>query len=127
MTFESFRSYCLAKKGVTEDYPFKGESVWMKVMGKMFALANVEEFKMGQELVPPFHFINLKCEPEKAIELREKYPAIQPGWHQSKKHWNSLYMDGSLSDVLIKALIDHSYEIVVAGMPKKTQDELKNK
>ncbi|MBX2841792.1 MAG: MmcQ/YjbR family DNA-binding protein [Flammeovirgaceae bacterium] len=126
MIFEDFRNYCLAKNGVTEDYPFKGEAVWMKVSGKMFALANVEELKMGVEKVPPFHFINLKCDPEKAIELREKHPAIQPGWHQSKKHWNSVYMDGSLNDNLIRELIDHAYDIVVAGMSKKTQEELKN-
>jgi predicted DNA-binding protein (MmcQ/YjbR family) len=78
MDFETFRNYCLAKKGVTEDYPFKGEAVWMKVKGKMFAMANVLELKMEGELVEPFHFINLKCEPEKEAEqLRESHAAIR--------------------------------------------------
>ena len=125
MNLETFRNYCLSKKGVEENYPFKGEAVWMKVKGKMFAMANVMELKMDGEIVPPFHFINLKCEPEKALELRESHAAIQPGWHQSKKHWNSLYMDGSLPDELILSLIDHSYDIVVKTLPKKVQEELK--
>lgn len=124
MNFETFRAYCLAKKGVTEDYPFKGEAVWMKVMGKMFAMANVMELKMDGVMVEPFHFVNLKCNPEKSEALREQYGAIQPGWHQSKKHWNSLYMDGSLEDELILELIDHSYEIVVNSLPKKTKNLL---
>ena len=80
MDFESFRNYCLAKNGVTEDYPFKGEAVWMKVMGKMFAMANVTELKMDGEIVAPFHFINLKCDPEKAEQLRESFDAIQPSF-----------------------------------------------
>jgi len=124
MTFEDFSEYCLAKPGVTVDYPFDGTSAWMKVAGKMFALANVSEMKMGKEMVPPFHFMNLKCDPDKAQELRSLHPSIQPGWHQNKTHWNSLYMDGSLSDKLVLDLIDHSYELVRNSLPKKLKENL---
>lgn len=126
MTFESFREYCLSKPGTTEDYPFDGSSVWIKVAGKLFALANAIEMKMGKEEVPPFHFINLKCDPERAIELREEHEAIQPGWHMSKKHWNSIYPKQGIKDSFIKELIDHSYEVVVAGLPKNVREELQN-
>lgn len=126
MNFEEFRTYCLAKPGVTETYPFKGECAWMKVAGKMFALSNGIEFKMGKEMVPPFHFMNLKCEPERAQELRASYPSIRAGWHQNKEHWNSVYPDGSLSDKFIEELIDHSYELVVESLPKNKQQELLN-
>lgn len=124
MTLAEFRSYCTSKKGVEETFPFEGNSVWMKVMGKMFALTMLQDFKYQGEMAPAFHFINLKCDPEKAIELRETHSAIQPGWHQSKKHWNSVFMDGSLSDTLIKNLIDDSYELVVSSLTKKLQAEL---
>ena len=125
MHIEQFISYCLEKPGVEDTYPFKGEMVWMKVKGKMFAMTNVVEVKMEGERVSPFHFINLKCDPERAEELREAHAAIRPGWHQNKTHWNSLYMDGSLSDKLILELVDHSYAIVAASLPKKVQAELK--
>ena len=124
MNLEEFRQYCLAKPGVTESYPFKGESVWMKVMGKMFALTNVMDMKIEGEMVAPFHLMNLKCDPERAIELREQHPAIGPGWHQSKVHWNSLYMDGSLPDDLVHELIDHSYELVAGSLTGKAKKEL---
>ena len=124
MIFDEFQMYCLSKPGVTEDYPFKGEAVWLKVMGKMFAMANVRELKMFDSMVPPFHFINLKCEPNYSLELRAEYAAIIPAWHQSKTHWNSLIMDGSLKDKLVKSLIDHSYERVVSALTKKQKEEL---
>lgn len=124
MNIEQFRDYCLAKPGVTENYPFKGEAVWMKVLGKMFAMANVTELKMDGEMVAPFHFMNLKCDPERAEELRASHPAIRPGWHQSKVHWNSLYMDGTLDDRLILELIDHSYDIVAQSLTGKQKAEL---
>ena len=124
MNLEEFKQYCLVKKGVEETYPFNGEAVWMKVMGKMFAMTFVQDFKFNGEMAPPFLFVNLKCEPEKALELREQYSAVQPGWHQSKKHWNSVFIDGTLSDSMIRELIDHSYDIVVAGLPKKLKEEL---
>lgn len=124
MNIEKFRDYCLSKPGVTENYPFKGEAVWLKVLGKMFAMANVTELKMDGEMVPPFHFINLKCEPERAIELREQHSGIRPGWHTSKVHWNSLYINEGLSDELIIELIDHSYDIVVQKLTAKERKEL---
>lgn len=127
MTIDYFFTYCLSKPGVTEDYPFEGTSVWLKVAGKLFALANIAEMKMRSKEVPPFHFINLKCEPEKAIELREEHDEIEPGWHMNKKHWNTLYMNGDLKDSLIKELIDHSYNTVVESLPKKLREELANK
>lgn len=126
MTFEDFRNYCLNKPGVTEDYPFEGETAWMKVMGKLFAISNIVEMKRGKELVPPFHFINMKCDPDRAIDLRERFVEIEPGWHQNKKHWNSVYMNQGLPESLVYELIDHSYELVVASLTKKIQEDLKN-
>ena len=98
----------------------------MMVMGKMFAMTNVRALKMEGELVPPFYFINLKCDPDKAVKLREEYPAIQAAWHQNKKHWNTLYMDDNLSDDLIKTLAKHSYDLVVASLPKKSREMLQS-
>lgn len=126
MTLDIFRDYCLAKPGTTEDYPFDGSCAWLKVGGKVFALVNVVERKMGKEIVPPFHFANLKCDPEKAIQLREEYENIQPGWHMNKKHWNSIYFDTNIKDSLIKELIDESYDLVVAELPKKELEQLQN-
>ncbi len=124
MTLEEFKNHCLSKKGVEETYPFKGEAVWMKVMGKMFALSFVEDFKMDGQMMSPFSFINLKCNPEYALQLREKHGAIRPGWHQNKTNWNSVWMDGSLADDFVKELIDHSYEEVCKGLTKKAKAEL---
>jgi len=84
-------------------------------MNKMFALTDVDLFT----------FINLKCDPERAIELREKYDSIKPGYHMNKALWNSVYMDGTISDILTKELIDHSYELIVESLPKKLKEELK--
>lgn len=115
MNIEEYREYCMAKPGVTEDFPFDEQVLVFKVMGKMFALADVDFFVS----------INLKCDPERAIELRETYDAVQPGYHMNKKHWNTVEMDGSIGDKLIKEWIDHSYELVVKGLPKKDQQVLK--
>ena len=108
MNIESFRTYCLNKKGVTEEFPFDEETLVLKVMGKMFALANVNDFTS----------INLKCDPENAIELREKYAAVQPGYHMSKKHWNTLLIDGSIPDKLLRLWIDESYQLAASGLTK---------
>lgn len=115
MNVEQFRSYCLAKRGVTEEFPFGEETLVYKVMGKVFALADVNLFES----------INLKCDPEQAVELREQYPAVIPGYHMNKKHWNTVLMDGSLPDKLVKGWIDHSYTLVVAGLPGKVKGELR--
>lgn len=115
MNIEELREYCLSKKGVTESFPFDETTLVFKVMGKMFALTDTEdEFS-----------INLKCDPEKAIELREKYPAVQPGYHMNKKHWNTIYIDGSLSDDILKTLIEDSYNLVVNTIHGKLKDQLK--
>jgi predicted DNA-binding protein (MmcQ/YjbR family) len=115
LNVEQFRSYCLAKRGVTEEFPFGEETLVYKVMGKMFALADVTLFES----------INLKCDPELAAELREQYPAVQPGYHMNKKHWNTVLMDGSLPDKLVKNWIDNSYNLVVASLPVRVKAELK--
>lgn len=124
MTLDSFLDYCMAKPGVTQEYPFNGDCAWLKVAGKMFALVNVSEMKMGIEEVPSFYFANLKCDPEKAIELREEFEAIEPGWHMSKKHWNTIYFDRGIKDSMIRELIDHAYELVYNKLPEKVKKEL---
>lgn len=124
MNLDNFREYCLAKPGVTEDYPFNGECAWLKVGGKVFAIVNITDMKMAGEVVPPFHFTNLKCDPDKAIELREEHDAIQPGWHMSKKNWNTVYFDNSLKDSFLKELIDHSYHEVFEGLSQKIKEQI---
>ncbi|TVR41594.1 MAG: MmcQ/YjbR family DNA-binding protein [Bacteroidia bacterium] len=114
MHIEAFREYCLAKKGVTESFPFDRETLCYKVMGKLFALTDVDRFES----------VNLKCDPEKLISLRERYPAVGPGYHMNKKHWMTVLMDGSLADSLIMEWIDHSYELVVAGLTRKQKSDL---
>ena len=114
MDIESFRAYCLAKAGVTEELPFDNQTLVFKVMGKMFALTDVDLFKS----------INLKCDPEEAVLLRERYDAVVPGYHMNKQHWNTVLMDGSLPDTLVTQWIDQSYELVVAKLPGKVRSEL---
>ncbi|TYP77214.1 MmcQ/YjbR family DNA-binding protein [Aquimarina intermedia] len=112
MNIEAFRNYCLHKKGVTESFPFDESTLVFKVMDKMFALTGLNKI--------PFS-VNLKCDPDRAITLRESYSEIIPGYHMNKKHWNTVEFSDSLPDTLLKELIDHSYELVVASLPKKTQ------
>ena len=114
MNIEEFRDYCLSKKGVTEDFPFDEQTLVFKVMGKMFALS-------GLERLPPQ--VNLKCNPERAMELREEYDGdIIPGYHMSKVHWNTLMLQ-SLPSKLIFELTDHSYDLVVSKFTKKLKNE----
>lgn len=116
MDIETFRDYCLSKKAVTEGLPFGPDNLVFKVMGKMFALAALDEVPLRA---------NLKCEPDKAIELREEAPEnILPGYHMNKKHWNTVVMDGLISPKLIFELVDHSYELTVARLSKKLQEEI---
>jgi len=124
MTYDDFRAHCLSKKGVEESHPFGPESVWFKVMGKLFSLTMLAPFTYNGEQAEAFAFVNLKCDPEKAVALRESYDAVRPGWHQSKKHWNSVMMDGSLEDALIREWIDESYALVVASLTKKDKAAL---
>lgn len=115
MDIEKLREYCLKKKGVTESFPFDEETLVFKVMGKMFCLTNLN---------PPLS-INLKCEPEKALELREEYEFVRPGYHMNKQHWNTVDLDGVVNPKLIFTWIDDSYSLVVASLTKKLQEELK--
>ncbi len=114
MNIESLREYCLSKKYVTEGFPFDESTLVFKVFNKMFALTNLDG-----ELQ-----INLKCDPEKAIELREEYPSVIEGYHMHKKLWNTVIVDGSVRDDLIKEWIDHSYDEVVKKLPKTQQKKL---
>ncbi|QCX01298.1 MmcQ/YjbR family DNA-binding protein [Aggregatimonas sangjinii] len=114
MNIEEFRNMCLAKKGVTESFPFDEHTLVFKVMGKMFALS-------GLQRLPPQ--VNLKCDPEYATELREKHDGdIIPGYHMSKVHWNTLFLDRLPPD-LIAHSTNHSYELVVSKLPKKLKAE----
>jgi predicted DNA-binding protein (MmcQ/YjbR family) len=115
LNIEAFRSYCLSKKGVTEEFPFDENTLVFKVMGKMFALTDLENFES----------VNLKCDPERASQLREEFPAVTPGYHMNKKHWNTVLMDGTISDKLVKIWIDDSYNLVSASLTKKLRLELK--
>jgi len=115
MNYEDLQQYCSSKKGVTEEFPFDESTLVFKVMGKAFALSGLIEVEAR---------VNLKCDPDKAIELREEYSDIIPGFHMNKKHWNTVYIERELSDVLIKELIDHSYELVVNKLTRKVKEEL---
>lgn len=112
MDIEILRQFCLHKPGVTEGFPFDEVTLVFKVMGKMFAILALDDTPKR---------INLKCDPEKAIQLRVEYSSILPGYHSNKKYWNTLVLDGSLPDELVYELINHSFELVLAGLPKKVQ------
>lgn len=114
MNLESFRKYCLSKNGVTEDFPFGEETICMKVAGKIFAITSYDL---------PLS-VNLKCDPERAVELREMYEEVQPGYHMNKKHWNTINFQGRISDKELKSITDHSYELVVNGLNRKQKEEL---
>jgi predicted DNA-binding protein (MmcQ/YjbR family) len=115
MDLELFRAYCLTKPGSTEDMPF-GESVLVfRVGGKMFALAPLNE-------VPAT--VNLKCDPDLALELRDRYEQVQPGYHMNKKHWNTVEIDSGIPDVEVRTMIDHSYELVARSLPKAKRKKL---
>lgn len=102
MDIETLREYCILKKGVTESFPFGDDTLVFKAGGKIFALVN-----LNGDLS-----INLKCDPLLAIELRERYSSVTPGYHMNKKHWNTVLLDGSIPDKEILSWIDHSYEMV---------------
>lgn len=119
MNIEQYRDYCMSKKGVTEHFPFDNDTLVFKVLGKMFALASLKQWEAGEA------FINLKCDPEYALELRATYESIKPGYHMHKQQWNSVYIHtGELPPRLIIDLIDHSYNKVVEGLPKKLRIQL---
>ena len=114
MNIEEFRDYCLSKNQVTESFPFDKETLVFKVAGKMFALAGLGHHPAT---------VSLKCDPEKALELREEHDEITPGYHMNKMHWNTVIIDGNLSHKLIWELIDDSYNLVIKGLPKKQQTD----
>lgn len=115
MNLEELRDYCLAKKGVEETLPFGPETLVFKVMGKAFLLTGFD--------YEPLQF-NVKCDPEKAIELREQYSCVLPGYHMNKKHWNTVIVDGTAPEKMVKEWIDHSYELVVKGLTKNEKAQL---
>jgi predicted DNA-binding protein (MmcQ/YjbR family) len=115
MNIEELRDYCISKKGVEETLPFGPDTLVFKVLGKVFLLVGLDE--------SPLQF-NVKCDPEKAIELREKYSFVKPGYHMNKKHWNTIIVDGSANEKLLMEFIDDSYDLVVKGLPKIEQKKL---
>ncbi|OAB25212.1 Predicted DNA-binding protein, MmcQ/YjbR family [Flavobacterium fryxellicola] len=118
MNLESYYEYCLAKKGVTEHFPFDEDTLVFKVGGKLFALTSLSQWEKGEPSV------NLKCDPERAQELRAEYDSIQPGFHANKTHWNTIAINKSVSDALVKELINHSYDLVFKSLTKKLQNEI---
>ena len=108
MNIEEFREYCLSKPATTESFPFDEYTLVFKVAGKMFALTDIADA----------FSINIKCDPETAIGLREHYNCVQPGYHMNKKHWNTIIIDGSVSDALLKEWIDNSYSLIVSSLNK---------
>jgi predicted DNA-binding protein (MmcQ/YjbR family) len=109
MNIETLREYCLSKPGVEETTPFGPDTLVYKVTGKMFLLTGLDEEQLS---------FNVKCEPDKAIELREEYDCVQPGYHMNKKHWNTIIVDGSVPGKQLKEWIDHSYELVAVKKKK---------
>jgi predicted DNA-binding protein (MmcQ/YjbR family) len=109
VTLESFYTYCASLDGVEETFPFGPDVLVMKVGDKMFALVNVEGFPVSA---------NLKCDPERAVVLRSDYEGIEPGWHMNKTHWNTVQLNSDVPGDLVRELVDHSYDLVVASLPK---------
>ncbi len=109
MNIEQIREHCIKKKGVTEEFPFDEETLVFKVMGKIYLLASLESIPLS---------INLKCDPEEAVELRETYQSVKPGYHMDKKHWNTIVIDGSIPANKIFEWVDKSYELVIRKLKK---------
>lgn len=116
MDIEQLRDYCLSKKGAEETLPFGPDTLVYKAGGKVFLLVGLESEELR---------FNVKCDPDKAIELREQFPCVLPGYHMNKKHWNTIVVDGSVSTKQLKEWIDHSYTLIIDSLPKKLRDELK--
>jgi predicted DNA-binding protein (MmcQ/YjbR family) len=114
MFIDELREHCMAKPFVTEGFPFDEDTLVFKVDGKMFALVSLSDPS----------WVNLKCDPERAVDLREQYESIRPGYHMSKTHWNTVNLHAGLDDALIRGLIDHSYDEVVRGFTRKRRREL---
>lgn len=115
MDLESFREYCLGKQGAIEETPFGEDVLVFKVSGKMFALAAVDEIPAT---------VNLKCDPDLALELRDRYEQVRPGYHMNKKHWNTVQIGTGIPGAELRKMIDHSYQLVVNGLPKAKRAKL---
>lgn len=115
MHIETFRAYCLRKPGVTEDMPFGESTLVFKVLGKVFALTDLHSHPLS---------FNLKCDPERAVQLRETYACVTPGYHMNKKHWITVLADGSVPVKELEEWIDHSYERVADGLTRKQKAQL---
>jgi predicted DNA-binding protein (MmcQ/YjbR family) len=115
VNIEEVRDYCLTKPGVTEDMPFGEDTLVFRVCEKLFLLTSLSQ---GDRF-------NVKCDPERAIELREQHSEVQPGYHMNKKHWNTVHINGNLNRREICELIDHSYELVLKNLPKNTREQIK--
>ncbi|RCR68924.1 MmcQ/YjbR family DNA-binding protein [Larkinella punicea] len=115
MNIETLRNYCLSKPGANESFPFGEDTLVFKVGGKVFALTSMDARPLS---------VNLKCNPELAVELREQYDAVRPGYHMNKVHWNTVIIDGTIRESDLKKWIDHSYELIVASLPKAVRQEL---
>lgn len=113
MNIESLREYCLSLPQVTEDFPFDETTLAFRIGGKIFAMVNLEDTR----------WFVLKCEPDYALDLRDRYSEITSAWHMNKKHWNQINLFGSLSDSLVRSLVRHSYNEVVKKMPKRVKEE----
>jgi predicted DNA-binding protein (MmcQ/YjbR family) len=115
MDASELRRWCLLQPGAIEDFPFGPEASVFKVAGKMFALSMLDRTPLE---------VSVKCEPELAVGLRDSYRAIRPGYHLNKRHWNTITLDGSLPDQLVRDLIEDSYELVVSTLPKRLREPL---
>lgn len=119
LSLDTIRTYCLRKKGkITEEFPFDEETLVVKVHGKIFLLTGIANEPLR---------INLKCDPKLALELRDQYEAVQPGYHMNKKHWNTVILDGTIPTPRVLEMIDHSYDMVVNGLPRSLRVKLTEK
>jgi predicted DNA-binding protein (MmcQ/YjbR family) len=115
MTFAKIKKNCLSKKGASEDFPFDNETLVIKAGPKIFALMNIKSKPLS---------VNLKCEPFLAMELRDRYKAVVPGYHMNKVHWNTVTVDGSIPDKEIMLMVDHSYDLVYKSLPVKEKEKI---
>ncbi len=114
MNIEDFRDFCLSLPGTTEELPFGPDTLVFKVGGKIFALTNLQTFAS----------FNVKCDPAQAVDLRERYDYVLPGFHQNKKHWNTVLVGAGASPAQLRQWITHSYQLIVAALPKALRAEL---
>ena len=118
MDIEQFYEFCLAKKGVTEHFPFDEDTLVLKVGGKMFVLTSLKQWELGTPS------LNLKCDPGRALELRAEYECVEPGFHMSKVHWNTVTLNGDVGDKMVCAMIVDSYDLVFNSLTKKVREEM---